>query len=66
LKYLASLLCGLVRLGGQTAEECSTTARTRKRDDFGMGYDLKMYSPLKQINKVHIKRLCQSGISAFP
>ncbi|MES2564720.1 MAG: PQQ-dependent dehydrogenase, methanol/ethanol family, partial [Pseudomonadota bacterium] len=24
---------------------------------FGMGYDLKMYSPLKQINKSNVKRL---------
>ncbi|HET9534936.1 MAG TPA: hypothetical protein VFP43_06285 [Mesorhizobium sp.] len=31
--------------------------RTNCSPTFGMGYDLKMYSPLKQINKSNVKRL---------
>ena len=42
----------------QTAEELLNDGKnTENVTTFGMGYDLKMYSPLKQINKSNIKRL---------
>ena len=58
-KILMALLCA-----------CSTAAHAQSADDllnksgntdnvttFGMGYDMKMFSPLKQINKSNVKRL---------
>jgi alcohol dehydrogenase (cytochrome c) len=42
----------------QTAEELVADGKnTENVLTFGMGYDLKMWSPLKQINKTNIKRL---------
>ncbi|HEV7390351.1 MAG TPA: PQQ-dependent dehydrogenase, methanol/ethanol family [Burkholderiales bacterium] len=58
-KIFAALLyswCGLAC--AQTAEELITSGKnTDNVITFGMGYDLKMYSPLRQINKSNIKRL---------
>src|SRR5882672_6739560 len=56
---LALLLCVWCGLGwAQTAEEMLNDGKnTENVTTFGMGYDLKMYSPLKQINKSNIKRL---------
>ena len=53
---LLSICCGLSY--AQTAEELIADGKnTENVLTFGMGYDLKMYSPLKQINKSNIKRL---------
>ena len=42
----------------QSAEELLADGKnTENVTTFGMGYDLKMYSPLKQINKSNVKRL---------
>ncbi|HMH17475.1 MAG TPA: PQQ-dependent dehydrogenase, methanol/ethanol family [Burkholderiales bacterium] len=58
-KIFAALLCswcGLV--WAQTAEELLTDGKnTENVTTFGMGYDLKMYSPLKEINKSNVRRL---------
>jgi alcohol dehydrogenase (cytochrome c) len=58
-KIFAALLyswCGLAC--AQTAEELIASGKnTDNVITFGMGYDLKMYSPLRQINKSNIKRL---------
>jgi alcohol dehydrogenase (cytochrome c) len=56
---LALLLCVWCGLGWtQTAEDLLNDGKnTENVTTFGMGYDLKMYSPLKQINKSNIKRL---------
>jgi alcohol dehydrogenase (cytochrome c) len=58
-KLLATLLyscCGLV--SAQTAEELLNDGKnTENVTTFGMGYDLKMWSPLAQINKSNVKRL---------
>src|SRR6266850_808051 len=56
---LALLLCVWCGLGWtKTAEELLNDGKnTENVTTFGMGYDLKMYSPLKQINKSNIKRL---------
>ena len=58
------LLAGLVLAAGcavvtaQTTEELVADGKnTENMLTFGMGYDLKMYSPLQQINKTNIKRL---------
>src|ERR1019366_273701 len=58
-KILAALLCTWCGLAwAQTAEELVTDGKnTENVTTFGMGYDLKMYSPLKQINKSNVKRL---------
>ncbi|HEV7799636.1 MAG TPA: PQQ-dependent dehydrogenase, methanol/ethanol family [Burkholderiales bacterium] len=57
-KILAALLCSWCGLAGaQTAEDLTSNKNTDNVTTFGMGYDLKMYSPLKQINKSNIKRL---------
>jgi len=40
-----------------TQELLNTSKNTENVLTFGMGYDLKMYSPLSQINKSTIKRL---------
>src|SRR5437763_3963956 len=58
----AACLCCLCLSGGlamaQTAEELLNDGKnTENVTTFGMGYDLKMYSPLKQINKSNVKRL---------
>ena len=42
----------------QTEQDLLTDGKnTENVTTFGQGYDLKMYSPLKQINKSNIKRL---------
>src|SRR5947199_9546897 len=55
----ALLLCTASGLAfAQTAEELLSDGKnTENVTTFGMGYDLKMYSPLKQINKSNVKRL---------
>jgi len=43
---------------GPTLEELRTDGKnTENVTTFGMGYDMKMYSPLKQINKSNVKRM---------
>src|SRR5207302_4419739 len=58
-KILAALLCFGCGLGSaQTAEELLNVGKnTEIVTTFGMGYDLKMYSPLRQINKSNVRRL---------
>ena len=59
-KILAALmLCAACETAfAQTAEELLADGKnTENVTTFGMGYDLKMYSPLKQINKSNVKRL---------
>ncbi|HKA44084.1 MAG TPA: PQQ-dependent dehydrogenase, methanol/ethanol family [Burkholderiales bacterium] len=58
-KLLAALACSWFGFTwAQTAEELVTDGKnTENVLTFGMGYDLKMWSPLKQINKSNIKRL---------
>src|SRR5438128_1721953 len=59
---LAPLLLSLLSLAGvslaQTAEELLNDGRnTENVVTYGMGYDLKRYSPLTQINTSNVKRL---------
>ena len=58
-KILLMLLCGWCGLAwAQSAEDLLTDGKnTENVTTFGMGYDLKMFSPLKQITKSNIKRL---------
>ncbi len=59
-KLLVGLLLWAVSglASAQTAEELLADGRnTENVLTFGMGYDLKMYSPLKQITKSNIRRL---------
>jgi len=58
-KVLAALLCSWCGFGSaQTAEELFNDGKnTENVTTFGMGYDLKMWSPLEQINRSNIKRL---------
>jgi alcohol dehydrogenase (cytochrome c) len=58
-KMLAIVLCSWCAAAyAQTAADLLNKAgNTDNVTTFGMGYDLKMYSPLKQINKSNIKRL---------
>ncbi len=58
-KILAALLCSGCGFGfAQTAEELLHDGRnTENVTTFGMGYDLKMYSPLKEIDKSNVRRL---------
>jgi len=58
-KILAALLCSWCAFGwAQTAEELLADGKnTENVTTFGMGYDLKMYSPLAQIDKSNVKRL---------
>src|SRR5262249_4853918 len=58
-KLAAALLLSWCALGwSQTAEELLAAGKnTDNVTNFGMGYDLKMYSPLKQIDKSNAKRL---------
>ena len=60
MKHLiAALLCGCCALAqAQTAQELLTDGKnTDNITTYGMGYDMKRYSPLKQINKSNVKRL---------
>ena len=58
-KLLAILLCACCLNGwAQTAQELLTDGRnTDNITTYGMGYDMKRYSPLKQINTASLKRL---------
>ena len=58
-KILAGLLMGCCALAqAQTADELLNEGKnTENVTLLGTGYDLKMFSPLKQINKSNIKRL---------
>src|SRR5712671_146164 len=58
-KIFAALLCSWCALAGaQTAEELLADGKNPENvTTFGMGYDLKMYSPLRQIDKSNVKRL---------
>ena len=58
-KLLAALLCSWWGFGfAQSADELLASGKnTDNVINFGMGYDLKMYSPLKEINKSNVKRL---------
>jgi alcohol dehydrogenase (cytochrome c) len=58
-KTFAALLCLWSAFGwAQTAEELLANGKSSDNvTNFGMGYDLKMYSPLKQIDKSNAKRL---------
>ncbi len=58
-KILLLLLCAWCGFAlAQTAEELQTDGRnTENVTTYGMGYDLKRYSPLRQINTSNIKRL---------
>ncbi len=60
MKHLiAALLCGCCAIAhAQTAQDLLTDGKnTENITTYGMGYDMKRYSPLKQINKSNIKRL---------
>jgi alcohol dehydrogenase (cytochrome c) len=55
---VALLCCGCALGHAQTAQELVNDGKNPENvTTFGMGYDLKMYSPLKQINKSNVKRL---------
>lgn len=58
-RVLATLLCSWCGIGlSQTTEELINEAKnTENVTTHGMGYDLKQYSPLAQINKSNVKRL---------
>jgi alcohol dehydrogenase (cytochrome c) len=58
-KLLAAVLCSWCAFGwAQTAEELLTDGKNPENvTTFGMGYDLKMYSPLAQIDKANVRRL---------
>src|SRR4051812_33295914 len=58
-KTIAALICGWCGFAfGQSAEDLlNANKNTDNVTTFGMGYVLKMYSPLKQINKSNVKRL---------
>ncbi len=54
----ALLSCACVCAHAQTAEELINNGKNPENVlNFGMGYDLKQYSPLAQINKSNVKRL---------
>src|SRR6267143_602177 len=46
--------CGSAHTGGELLHDGKNTENVTT---FGMGYDLKMYSPLKQIDKSNVRRL---------
>jgi len=59
---LVALACSLVSLAGpglaQTADELLNDGKNPENvTTYGMGYDLKMYSPLAQIDRSNVKRL---------
>ena len=56
---LAALLCAWCACvyAQSAADLLNKGGNTDNVTTFGMGYDLKMYSPLKQINKSNVKRL---------
>src|SRR5262245_60887751 len=55
---LLQLLCSCTLVHAQTAQELLTDGRnTENITTYGMGYDMKRYSPLRQINASNVKRL---------
>lgn len=57
-KVMAALLFTWCSLAvAQNAQDLTDGRNTENVTTFGMGYDLKMYSPLRQINKSNVKRL---------
>src|SRR4051812_655698 len=58
-KLLVALMClWCASVSAQTADELLASGKNSDNvTNFGMGYDLKMYSPLKQIDKSNAKRL---------
>jgi alcohol dehydrogenase (cytochrome c) len=58
-KLLLIILCTLViTIQAQTTEDLlSGIKNSNNVTTFGMGYDLKMYSPLRQINQSNVKKL---------
>ena len=58
-KAWIALLCAWSGLAfAQSADELLNAGKNPENvTNFGMGYDLKMYSPLKQIDKSNVKRL---------
>ncbi len=54
--FLISMVCGS-GFAQTNAELIAGSKNTDNVLNFGMGYDLKMYSPLNQINKSTVKRL---------
>jgi alcohol dehydrogenase (cytochrome c) len=58
-KILTALLCAYCAAAqAQTADDLlNKSGNTDNVTVFGMGYDMKMFSPLKQINKSNVKRL---------
>ena len=54
----ALLSCASACVWAQTADELINNGKNPENvTTFGMGYDLKQHSPLKQINKSNVKRL---------
>ncbi len=54
----ALLSCACAMTWAQTADELINNGKNPEQVlNFGMGYDLKMWSPLKQINKSNVRRL---------
>ena len=58
-KLVAAVLCACCGFAyAQTADDLTNKrGNTDNVTTFGMGYDMKMWSPLKQINKSNVKRL---------
>ncbi|MDB5812405.1 MAG: hypothetical protein JWN94_4527 [Betaproteobacteria bacterium] len=58
-KLLTAVLCSCCAFAhAQTADDLiNKSGNTDNVTTFGMGYDMKMYSPLKQINKSNVKKL---------
>ncbi len=57
-KLLLSLLCCASFAHAQTAQDLLTDGKnTENVTTYGMGYDQKRYSPLKQINTSNVRRL---------
>src|SRR5215207_9418873 len=56
VSFALAAVCGCAQ--AQTAQELLADGKnTENVLTFGMGYDLKMWSPLKQINKSNVRRL---------
>jgi alcohol dehydrogenase (cytochrome c) len=56
LRYFIAALC-VTAVQAQTADELRNNKNTDNVLSFGMGSDLKMWSPLNKINKSNVKRL---------
>jgi alcohol dehydrogenase (cytochrome c) len=60
MKKIIYILClfGVMNLKSQTIEDLNAGIKnTDNITNFGLGYDLKMFSPLKQINSKNVKKL---------